>query len=191
MRLLSSKTLEFEEFFNLDDIPQYAILSHTWQGNEEVSYEEMLKPCSRTKQKSGYQKILNTAKQAQSDGMQYFWVDTCCINKSSSAELTESINCMLISWLMDWMRRQLANVSQQCTNGIKKVRVVTYTFPTSNYPSFPTKSLAISRVGKTGFSKQKPANGTAEAGHYKNYWHQGRSGFTIETGHVWETKLII
>jgi len=44
--------------------------------------------------KAGYEKIQFCGEQARRDGLQYFWVDTCCINKSSSAELTEAINSM-------------------------------------------------------------------------------------------------
>jgi hypothetical protein len=42
----------------------------------------------------GYKKIEFTCKQAAKDGVEYVWVDTCCIDKSSSAELSESINSM-------------------------------------------------------------------------------------------------
>ncbi|ROV87718.1 hypothetical protein VSDG_09744 [Cytospora chrysosperma] len=69
MRLLHAQTLEFEDFASLETTPKYAILSHTW-GNEEVTYEDMR------------------------DGLEHFWVDTCCIDKSSSAELSEAINSM-------------------------------------------------------------------------------------------------
>ncbi|KAK5634646.1 hypothetical protein RRF57_010359 [Xylaria bambusicola] len=61
------------------NIPPYAILSHTW-GAEEVTYNDL-------KQGIGQHKI-------GLDGLQYFWVDTCCIDKSSSAELAKSINNM-------------------------------------------------------------------------------------------------
>ena len=44
--------------------------------------------------KAGYQKIRFCNDQAVSDGLQYFWIDTCCIDRSSSAELTEAINSM-------------------------------------------------------------------------------------------------
>lgn len=46
------------------------------------------------KNKVGYAKILFCGKQAQKDGLKHFWVDTCCINKESSAELSETINSM-------------------------------------------------------------------------------------------------
>jgi WD40 repeat protein len=75
-----------------DNIPQeYAILSHTWEA-EEVTFE-VLQDGTGTR-KAGYNKIRFCGEQARRDGLQYFWVDTCCIDKSSSAELAEAINSM-------------------------------------------------------------------------------------------------
>lgn len=76
-----------------DYIPRYAILSHTWGADsEEVTFQELTEGTG--KNKVGYRKIQFCGKQATSDGLQHFWVDTCCIDKSSSAELTEAINTM-------------------------------------------------------------------------------------------------
>lgn len=90
MRLINTKTLKIEEFFD-GHAPQYAILSHRWVDGE-VTLQEMQAETGTTK--SGYQKILSTCKQAVSDGLAYAWVDTCCIDKTSSAELSEAINSM-------------------------------------------------------------------------------------------------
>ena len=49
---------------------------------------------STGKNKVGYAKIYFCGEQAATDYLQYFWLDTCCIDKSSSAELTEAINSM-------------------------------------------------------------------------------------------------
>jgi hypothetical protein len=46
------------------------------------------------KKMAGYSKIQFCGEQAKRDGLQYFWVDTCCINKSNSTELAEAINSM-------------------------------------------------------------------------------------------------
>ena len=78
------------EFFK-SAIPEYAILSHTWE-DEEVTFED-LQNGTGTK-KDGYQKICFCAEQAKRDGLQYFWVDTCCIDKSNAVELQEAINSM-------------------------------------------------------------------------------------------------
>lgn len=75
------------------EIPQYAILSHTWGvDHEEVSFRDLMNGTGKSK--AGYQKLVFCAKQAARDGLQFFWVDTCSIDKSSSAELSEAINSM-------------------------------------------------------------------------------------------------
>jgi hypothetical protein len=76
-----------------DSIPEYAILSYTWGSDtEEVTFENLKDGTG--KDKAGYAKIRFCAEQAGCDGLRYFWVDTCCIDKSSSAELSEAINSM-------------------------------------------------------------------------------------------------
>ncbi|KAK4125716.1 HET-domain-containing protein [Parathielavia appendiculata] len=89
MRLLNAKTLELAQFAG--EIPPYAILSHTW-GAEEVSFSDITSP-ERDKKK-GYAKILGCCRQALMDTLEWVWVDTCCIDKTSSAELSEAINSM-------------------------------------------------------------------------------------------------
>jgi hypothetical protein len=77
----------------IDDIPRYAILSHTWGADtEEVTFEDLMNGTGNGK--AGYNKIRFCGEQAKSDGLQYFWVDTCCIDKSNSTELGEAINSM-------------------------------------------------------------------------------------------------
>ena len=151
MRLLNVFTGKLEEYFGYD-IPEYAILSHTW-GKDEVNFsdiqsipddeesthmsppprEPLPKPSivarlfsrdreyrntpievpyfepsqSRHSQedfpiihdplvqaKAGYQKVCFASRQSIADGYEYLWIDTCCIDKSSSAELSEAINSM-------------------------------------------------------------------------------------------------
>ena len=97
MRLLSSHTLDFHEFVDDQSRPRYAILSHRWE-DDEVAYKDMQK--RRAKGKKGFAKIQGCAKQALEDGLDYFWIDTCCIDKTSSAELSEAINSMF-RWYRD------------------------------------------------------------------------------------------
>ena len=95
MRLIQSKENGDLTLVEHDDdkIPQYAILSHTWGADgEEVTFEDLTK--GRGKNKAGYGKIEFCRAQAARDGLKHFWVDTCCIDKSSSAELSEAINSM-------------------------------------------------------------------------------------------------
>ena len=79
--------------FTGNNVPRYAILSHTWGlDEEEVTFNDIVS--RRGHDKQGYSKLMFCAKRAKEDGLQYSWVDTCCIDKSSSAELTEAINSM-------------------------------------------------------------------------------------------------
>ncbi len=81
-----------------DRIPKYGILSHTWVEDAEIDLNEMTAigndPTHPARQKAGYGKILKTCELAKADGIHFVWIDTCCIDKSSSAELSEAINSM-------------------------------------------------------------------------------------------------
>ncbi|KAI0017141.1 HET-domain-containing protein [Xylariomycetidae sp. FL0641] len=98
MRLINVKTLHLEEFFG-PSFPPYAILSHAW-GAEEVTFLEWLRLDAAVKAKAGYSKIVGACRQAQKDGLPYLWCDTNCIDKRSSAELSEAINSMF-AWYRD------------------------------------------------------------------------------------------
>jgi hypothetical protein len=82
------------ELITFDDntAPPYAILSHTWAAGHEVTYEELLAGTGTNK--SGYVKLRFCAERAAADALEYFWVDTCCINKNTSVELSTAINSM-------------------------------------------------------------------------------------------------
>ncbi|UPX11081.1 uncharacterized protein EKO05_0001705 [Ascochyta rabiei] len=102
-----------KDYPNDDAVPAYAILSHTW-GDQEVTFDDLvndnkngysriraslrrLRPHSR---KVGYDKIRFCAQQAKRDGLRYFWVDTCCIDKRNLTELQRAINSMF-RWYRD------------------------------------------------------------------------------------------
>lgn len=90
MRLLDTTTLRLKEF-PASAIPQYVILSHTWS-DEEILYADVENGTANRKR--GYRKLVNCCERAKMDGYQWIWIDTCCIDKSSSAEISESINSM-------------------------------------------------------------------------------------------------
>ncbi|KAK0648611.1 heterokaryon incompatibility protein-domain-containing protein [Cercophora newfieldiana] len=93
MRLLNTRNFpELKEIFDEDKIPPYAILSHTWE-DEEVSFQQLSDPVSCVP-KNGYRKIQQACALAAEHGFGSCWVDTCCINKEATAELSESINMM-------------------------------------------------------------------------------------------------
>jgi hypothetical protein len=107
-------TLELHEFPDIRNL-SYAILSHTW-GDGEITFQDWLytrnqdpprwglvrieKEINQLKLKPGYIKILKACQQAQRHGYNWIWVDTTCIDKTSSAELSEAINSMS-KWYMD------------------------------------------------------------------------------------------
>ena len=130
MRLLDTSTLAFWETYVVDpdnpalvrwqildlkdnNIPRYAILSHRW-GEDEVSYEDFVlaqqpakllpawqaAEAKRIRARTGYWKIVDFCRTASGLGYPYCWIDTCCIDKRSSAELSEAINSMFT-----WYRR--------------------------------------------------------------------------------------
>ncbi|KAK5700462.1 hypothetical protein LTR97_004979 [Elasticomyces elasticus] len=107
MRLINTTTKELEEFLQP---PAYAILSHRWAATQqEVSFEEYTlvtgvdngleppfyaKRADLIRSRSGYHKIVDFCEFARQHGHDYVWVDTCCIDKRSSEDLSESINSM-------------------------------------------------------------------------------------------------
>ncbi|RMZ17309.1 hypothetical protein D0862_00872 [Hortaea werneckii] len=92
MLLLNARTYALKFFHTAKTAPPYAILSHTWE-DDEVLFKDM-DDLEKAKAKSGWQKIEYICRQALNDGLEWAWVDTCCIDKSSSAELSEAINSM-------------------------------------------------------------------------------------------------
>ncbi|KAK1707380.1 heterokaryon incompatibility protein-domain-containing protein, partial [Colletotrichum lupini] len=98
MHLINTATLELEEFFDRARTPPYAILSHTWEDGE-VSFQEWDHLETR-KEKKGFLKIESFCQLASQDGYTHAWVDTNCIDKRSSAELSEAINSMF-AWYQE------------------------------------------------------------------------------------------
>jgi heterokaryon incompatibility protein (HET) len=121
MRLLKlNNTGEFsltKDLLVSEDLPRYAILSHTWgPDTEEVSFKDMMDGTSKSKA-PGYDKIRFCGEQARRDGLQYCWIDTCCIDKSNSTELQEAINSMF-RWYSEAAKCYvyLADVSRPALN---------------------------------------------------------------------------
>ena len=99
MRLIRATSLEIHEFIG-KQIPKYAILSHTWVDGEEIEFRHLrnLQIVNKSEHNGfydgGFEKIRRACSRALKDDLSYLWVDTCCINKDSSAELSEAINSM-------------------------------------------------------------------------------------------------
>ena len=76
------------------DAEPFAILSHTWGDSEhELSLQDMV-DISPHKHKTGFQKLRSFCQHAQQAGYKFAWAGTVCIDKTSSAELSEAINSM-------------------------------------------------------------------------------------------------
>lgn len=90
MRLLNTTSLKLEYFVG-DETPKYAILSHRWEA-EEILFQDV--QTDQWPRKKGIDKVMRACLRAKDDGFRYIWIDTCCIDKSSSAELSEAINSM-------------------------------------------------------------------------------------------------
>ena len=155
MRLLNTVTFELKEFFN-DAMPKYAILSHRWGEIEnEVSFKQFQKgrvPPGLP----GMVKIRKLCQLAVARNMQWVWIDTCCIDKRSSAELSEAINSMY-----KWYER-----SAECYVHLPDVRMsdrdipmmnrfgVNYLFAPEGSPSFK-QSFRNSSWFKRGWTLQE------------------------------------
>jgi len=98
MRLLTTTTNapQLKEFASNPEV-EYAILSHRWR-EEEVTLQDLMRPDVDTMK--GFAKLKGACAIAQGLGFEYLWMDTCCIDKTSSAELSEAINSMYM-----WYRR--------------------------------------------------------------------------------------
>ncbi|KAL4074797.1 heterokaryon incompatibility protein-domain-containing protein [Scleroderma yunnanense] len=104
-RVQSMSEIKILEEFNDEQLEstEYGILSHCWGDGKmqiEVQFREMGQvTADEGARKSimgydGYKKIINSCRQARNDRLNWIWVDTCCINKESSSELSEAINSM-------------------------------------------------------------------------------------------------
>jgi hypothetical protein len=92
MRLINVNDYSMKVFWSRD-IPEYSILSHTW-GDDEVTFQDMQQLDGYTSGEWGLEKIRFACGQSARDGLDWTWVDTCCIDKTNSTELNEAINTM-------------------------------------------------------------------------------------------------
>ncbi|KAI1264393.1 HET-domain-containing protein [Xylariaceae sp. FL1019] len=92
MWLLNTTTYDLEEFWEFE-APSYAILSHTWD-KEEASFRDVFEKPVGFQLKAGYEKVKACCDLAARRGISYAWVDTCCIDKRNSADLSEALNSM-------------------------------------------------------------------------------------------------
>jgi uncharacterized protein YerC len=114
MRLLNAKTFTRADFNNESTIPDYAILSHTW-GDDEVTFRDLAElPHEQLVLKRAWEKVEKCCAKALEWDLEWVWIDTCCIDQTSSAELSEAINSMY-----QWYRKSAvcyAYLSDVCSD---------------------------------------------------------------------------
>ncbi|EGP86797.1 uncharacterized protein MYCGRDRAFT_60039, partial [Zymoseptoria tritici IPO323] len=94
MRLLNVHTLAFHSFHSAST-PRYAIASHRWVAGTEAAIKDVEK--QRNTESLGYQKVLRFLRYVREHvpGVEWLWIDTCCIDQKSSQEVSEAVNSML------------------------------------------------------------------------------------------------
>jgi len=127
MRLLNTTKYKLEEFGG--EIPLYAIISHTW-GKNEITFQDI--KGVDVERKVGYEKVRNICSLATAHGFDYVWIDTCCIDKTSSAELSEAINS-IYRWYQESgvCYAYLADVPSNTVDG--QTRVISSKFSESKW----------------------------------------------------------
>lgn len=170
MRLINcSETIKFDKIiFECFDgnTPAYAILSHTWE-IEELTLQGVLYNENVSKLR-GYQKVIKTCQIAVEEGIKYAWADTCCIDKTSSAELSEAINSMYrwyekaklaIAFISDWKTDVGESTLERCrwfTRGWTLQELIApreMSFYDSNWTLCGTKTSMVKELSRiTGIS---------------------------------------
>ena len=110
MRLIHLETHQLVEFTDAGAAPPFVILSHTWAEGEVTLQDVKFLPRHELKSRPGWRKIVDFCRAVRQhmeplldQAIEYGWVDTCCIDKTSSAELSEAINSMF-----RWYREAVA-----------------------------------------------------------------------------------
>ncbi|KAI1660528.1 HET-domain-containing protein [Daldinia decipiens] len=110
MRLLEARTAKYTGILKLvekraNELFRYAILSHTWE-DDEITFNDIendkasYTSANTAAAHASLSKILGACSQAAADGYEYIRIDSCCIDKRSSSELSEAINSMF-AWYRD------------------------------------------------------------------------------------------
>ncbi|KAL3607332.1 hypothetical protein FPOAC2_02315 [Fusarium poae] len=143
MRLLNAYTIRLESFNGAEsDIPHYAILSHTW-GDDEITFQDITQqPLENLQCREAFYKIQECCAQARRNGYSYVWIDTCCIDKTSSAELSEAINsmfkwyqqaCLCYVFLSDYSIILSYGIAQTSTGRVVRLRLADTSFFSSRW----------------------------------------------------------
>lgn len=101
MYLLNTTTLRLRRFPNSKTV-RYAILSHRWGKNaDEITFDDIqMEDRAELEQRKGWDKIVDTCAKARWQGLEWAWIDTCCIDRNNAAELADAITHMF-EWYKD------------------------------------------------------------------------------------------
>lgn len=159
MYLLDTTTFT-HHYFAEPNVPDYAILSHRWD-ETEVSFAEIFsgKDCQKL---PGFPKIRGCCSQARLDGWGYVWIDSCCIDKSSSAELSEAIKSMFL-----WYSQ-----AQVCYVYLSDVPVTV----ANGQPSFELDEMELLCAPSTTY-RFVNASGSPGDGYSRSFWRQNLWSF--------------
>ncbi|CAN9276954.1 unnamed protein product [Alternaria alternata] len=115
----------------LDDKPFYGILSHRWgPAGDEITYQELMDGKRRSIRESdlarvGFRKLQFCQQRAAKEGLRYFWIDTCCINKQDQSELSYALNSMF-HWYKQALRCYVYMSDVACTTGGEAIQNMTF-----------------------------------------------------------------
>jgi hypothetical protein len=174
MWLLNTSTFMLNEPAQ-NDIPPYAILSHTWSSNE-VLFEDMRQNLAVAQRKDGWSKVETACKQAKLEKYEWIWIDSCCIDKKSVLSgSTSTTNCRFI--LIQDSQQSSAKRSILCFSGI-------------GMPIFAIPSFRISVVMRTtqeviSWMVCRNVAGSKEGGRCKNCWRRRTYNSMIQNGSSW------
>lgn len=201
MRLLSTNTettLKLREF-NQDNIPDYAILSHRW-GEEEVTFQDIERHTFAGLK--GFRKLSKCCERAAENGFDWVWIDTCCIDKTSSAELSEAINSMYqwyrkaevcYAYLSDVMVIQGGNIESASTlSEFEKSRWFTRGWTLQELLA-PTNLLFFDKYWKRMGSKSELEEHVTKITGISNDALRGKElrSFTVAQRMCWASRRII
>ena len=99
MRFLNTTTFQFQDDSKISGDARYAILSHRWiQDGEggEISLTTLnaTELSDASLQTPSLNKLRGACAKAKEQGLTWIWIDTCCIDQTSSSELAKAINSM-------------------------------------------------------------------------------------------------
>jgi hypothetical protein len=144
-----------KEFID-SDVPPYAILSHCrGSAEDEVSFRQF--QAGENQMSSGFRKIKQCCRLAKSHGLEWAWVDTCCIEKTSSAELSESINSMY-TWYRDALAYYTFLEDLEVNVHFIRLPVAAFISPINDKDSSFDGSYAPHRRGSASENLLKPSS---------------------------------